>query len=371
MRRLLRSLPGADRMRARLAGSPVDAGPPSGSKRPVVYLPTWVRWDSMRQRPQYLLQAFAAHGHLVYFVDPNEPAVRESDGVTIVPDLSSVPSRNVILYVHFAPMRHLFDSFEDPVIVYDILDDLSICDADEVGLPEERRVRAHHPHVMDESDLVIVSNPVLAETHRPEREDLMMVANGVDAVRFSTPALPPTGLPTTGNPVIGYHGMVSYWFDFDLFRSVAGECPDYDFVLVGPTDPRVKEEAAELKSLPNVHFLGERPSGDMPAYVQAFDVGTIWFKVNDLTKAVTPLKMYEYLAVGIGCVSTPLPACVDEPAVDTAESTEGYVKALAAALVPDAEAARQRRAAAGRADWAKLLEPVLERLESLSLDRVP
>jgi glycosyltransferase involved in cell wall biosynthesis len=224
---------------------------------------------------------------------------------------------------------------------------------------------------MEQSDVVIVSNPVLGDTHRSERADLMLVPNGVDAARFAAPAARPSDLSRNGRPVIGYHGMVSYWFDFDLFRAVAELRPEYDFVLVGPTDPRAQEEAADLDSLPNVYFLGERPSGEMPSYVHAFDAGTIWFKVDDLTRAVTPLKMYEYLAAGIGCVSTPLPACVDEAAVDTASTPEEYALALDAALVRDAEAVAVRKAAARAADWVALLEPVLEELKRLSLDRVP
>lgn len=343
-------------------------GPPAGSKRPVVYLPTWVRWDVMRQRPQYLLQAFAAHGHPVYFVDPNEPAAREADGVHIVPDLASVPSRHVILYVHFAPMRHLFGSFEEPAVVYDLLDDLSIYDADEVGLPEERRVRWHHPHVMEEAAVVIVSNPVLAETHRHERADLVLVHNGVDAGRFARPADQPADLTRDDRPIVGYHGMISYWFDFDLLIGVARSRPDLRFVLVGPTDERAADQVARLLEVENIELLGERPSGDMPAFVQSFDVGTVWFEVNDLTRAVTPLKMYEYLAAGVPCVATPLPACIEEEQVLTASTVEEFSFALDRALaVSDRE---PLRAAARRSDWVELVRPVIDRLAELGLDRV-
>jgi hypothetical protein len=48
---------------------PQGPKPSSGDLRPVVYLPTWARWDVMRQRPQYLLEALARAGHRVYFID--------------------------------------------------------------------------------------------------------------------------------------------------------------------------------------------------------------------------------------------------------------------------------------------------------------
>jgi glycosyltransferase involved in cell wall biosynthesis len=323
----------------------------------------------MRQRPQYLLQAFAAHGHPVFFVDPRETATRTVDGVTIVPSVEDVPSADVILYVHFAPMRHMFDRFESAVVVYDILDDLSIYDADEVGLPEERRVRSHHPLVMARADAVIVSNEVLAHTHRPERPDLIHVPNGVDAERFSDRAVPPTDLIGDGRPIVGYHGMISHWFDFDLFEAVAKARPDFRFVLVGPHDPRAQAGVDRITAIPNVELLGERPSETMPSYVQAFDVGTVWFQVNDLTRAVTPLKVYEYLAAGKPVVSTPLPACEAEPTVRTAADVEAFASALDESLL-DADENSLRTVAAAN-DWRVLLEPLLTHLEAKGLTRVP
>lgn len=369
LRRAVRRMPFADRLRAVVAGKPRRGGPGRGTPRPVVYLPTWVRWDSMRQRPQFLLQAFARLGHPVFFVDPTEPGRREVDGVTIVANLQEVPSRDVILYVHFAPMRHLFDSFENAVVIYDILDDLTIYDADEVGLPEQRKVRAHHPLVMASADVVLVSNLVLGETHRGERGDLIHVPNGVDAARFAQPQPPPEDLAPDGRPIVGYHGMISHWFDFELLTAVARLRPGYRFVLVGPHDPRVDDRVRALAALANVELLGERSSDSMPAYVQSFDVGTVWFQVTDMTKGVTPLKVYEYLAAGVSCVATPLPACVAEPAVRTAGTAGEFAAQLDAGLAERGaaflvEAARQ-------SDWSAVMQPVIDRLDQLGLRLVP
>jgi len=369
LRRGLRRLPGADRARAVIAGRPGAGAAVSSSLRPVVYLPTWVRWDSMRQRPQYLLQAFAALGHPVFFVDPLEPELRIVDGVTLVPGLEHVPSRDVILYVHFAPLRHLFDSFSNAAVVYDILDDLSIYDEDEVGMPEERRVRSHHPAVMARADVVIVSNAVLGEKHLVERPDLIHVGNGVDVERFSRPVARPADLVDDGRRVVGYHGMVSYWFDFDLLEQVAAMRPDLRFVLVGPTDHRVAERASQVALRPNIEFLGERPSDSMPAYAQSFDVGTVWFQVNELTRGVTPLKVYEYLAAGVGCVSTPLPACVEEPVVRTGADAPEFAAQLDLAMEDHGDS-RLRLAAAAH-DWKVTLGPVIARLDELQVLRVP
>ncbi len=347
--------------------------PESGTLRPVVYLPTWVQWDVMRQRPQFLLEAFAGAGHPVYFADPRERTPRTVGGVSIVPSLDDVPGEHVILYLHFAPLRELVERFVDAVVVYDILDDLTIYEADEVGLPAERTVAHHHPFLLDRADQLIVSNPVLAERHGSERPDLILVENGVDAARFSDPAPRPADLPNAGGPVIGYRGAIAQWFDFDLLRTVAEAEPGWLFVLVGPIDDRVTAEARSLSSLPNVEFLGEHSSDEMPGYAQAFDVEAVWFVVDELTQGVTPLKVFESLAAGTPVVSTPLPACESIPGVRIAAEPAVFRDALRSSLQDAADPDWRRRAVATAddADWSRRLGPLLRRLDDANQRVVP
>jgi len=369
IRRAIRRLPGFDRLRAWLVERPRLPGPGQGELRAVVYLPTWVHWDVMRQRPQYLFTAFAAAGHPVYFVDHTEKGVRQEGDVTICGSMREVPRSGVIIYLHFAPLRHLIDNFEDAVVVYDILDDLSIYDSDEMGLPEGRKVRSHHTDLIERADVVLVSNPVLAERHQEERPDLVMVSNGVDPEAFGKPVERPEDLPDAGpdSPIIGYHGMISTWFDFDLLEGVMAERPNWRFVLVGPIAPDVADRVESLKDQSNLIVLGERPSDVMPGYVQGFDVGVIWFEVDRMTEGVTPLKMYEYLAAGVPCVATPIPACVAEPLVETADDVTGMVAAIETSLDTDGQTLR---AAAREHSWDKNLGQALDRLDKLDVRRV-
>jgi len=352
-RRLLRRLPGSRGAQAKLAGIPAGPDTEPGQLRPVVYLPTWARWDEMRQRPQYLLEAFARAGHDVYFVDPREPVSRVADGVQVVPSLKPVPRSHVILYVHFTLVYAMFDSFESPVIVYDILDDLSIYDDDEAGIPERWRVRARHPAVMERADLVTASASALVSAHLDERSDILLVENGVDPDRFGGEHPTPDALLSFDGPIIGYHGAVARWFDFGLLAGVAEALPDLQFVVIGPVDPDVQAASDGLATLPNVFSLDAVRSDEVAGYVAAFDVGVIPFVVDSLTAAVSPLKMYEFLGAGVPVVATPLPVSTDHPLVRTASDADGFASQIVEALSdrrgPDF--ARMAAAAAAEASW--------------------
>jgi len=324
----------------------------------------------MRQRPQYLLAALAASGHPVYFVDRKERETRQADGVTIVPSVRDVPAKHPLLYVHFAPLREVFDRFDDPTVVYDVLDDLEIYDEGEVGLPERHRVRSHHGPLMKSAHAVIASSAALVERHRPERADILLIENGVDAERFGAPTHLPADVPLD-RPVIGYHGAIARWFDFDLLAGVATAHPEWSFVLVGPVLPEVSEQAERIERLDNVHLLGERPSDAMPAYVQSFDVGVVWFVVNHLTEAVSPLKLFEYLAAGVPAVATPLPSCAAVPGVRIASSVDEMGTAIAQAMATRDDETHLRLDATAAATWSARIAPLLKRLEEIDRRTVP
>ena len=57
----------------------------------------------------------------------------------------------------------------------------------------------------------------------------------------------------------------------------------------------------------NVKFFGKIPYAKLPEYLKEFDITIIPFMIDELTKAVDPIKTYEYMAAGKNIVSTNLP----------------------------------------------------------------
>ncbi|MGB7861304.1 MAG: glycosyltransferase [Acidimicrobiia bacterium] len=322
----------------------------------------------MKQRPQYLLEALVHAGHPLFFVDPrlSENTI-DSGGVSQVKSLAPVPDRGVILYTHFAPTSPLIDRFEEAVVIYDILDDLSIYDADEVDLPPKLRVQHHHPTMMEVADVVITSNRVLLGRHSAERNDVLLVENGVDLDLFH----PPRPSPARSQHVIGYHGAVASWFDFDLVGALALARPELTVKIVGPVDDRVASAASQLERLENVEFIPQMPVARVAEVVRSFDVGLIPFVIDEMTQGVTPLKMYEYLASGVPVLATAIPACVEEPNV-TVINDIGQLPDLAdAALEIGPEERSALRTASLDASWERRIEPLLDRLDELQLRSTP
>jgi glycosyltransferase involved in cell wall biosynthesis len=79
--------------------------------------------------------------------------------------------------------------------------------------------------------------------------------------------------------------------------------PDYSILIVGP----VRHGLDKLKEHANIVMVGHKKFAVLPQYLACMDVCLIPFKLDKLTLASNPIKLYEYLAAGKPVVSTELP----------------------------------------------------------------
>ena len=115
----------------------------------------------------------------------------------------------------------------------------------------------------------------------------------------------------------------------------------------------------------NVRWLGPRDYVTLPGYLSLFDVATIPFRINAITQATSPLKLYEYFAGGKPVVTTPMPECRAYPEVRIAATAAEFASALDAARDqgrdPDF---RARLRALGRENsWSARVMTVLRALD--------
>ena len=89
------------------------------------------------------------------------------------------------------------------------------------------------------------------------------------------------------------------------------------------------------------------------------DAALIPYAINDLTRSVFPMKVYEYLSAGLPVVATALPALAGTRDVAIAADAVAMGEALAAALAADGPHARRERSQrAATHSWEARLEEI-------------
>jgi len=213
------------------------------------------------------------------------------------------------------------------------------------------------------SDLVVTTSMALQRAKQPLARRSVLVPHGVDYGHFARATAnglaEPADLAGIPRPRLGFFGLIRDWVDLDLLAEVARRRPDWHVVLLG--DSTI--DLSPYRPVANLHFLGRKPYGQLPAYCRHFDVGLIPFRVNELTLAVNPIKLREYLAAGLPVVSSPLPEVrLYEDLIEIADSPEAWVAAIERALA-DGPARRQERCDAMAAEtWPAKLETICREL---------
>lgn len=336
-----------------------------------------IDWDYRQQRPQHLAENLASLGYRIFYfstsplmdtegppyriisqpcpnvfvcrireaalkvddLNRNMMSAKTRDGYAVSLDklMSDLGVKAPIVLLHHPYWTPLAQSIPGARVGYDCLDYHCGFIA-ETGIDESERT------LIKTADFVVASSTYLQRKIGATRE-AELIPNGCDYNFFSRTTAP----PGTSSPVAGYIGAIAEWFDVDLVAKVAERMPNWRFILVGSTSGC---ETSVAKRFPNIEFVGEIRYEEVPEYLAAFDVCMIPFKINELTKATNPVKVYEYLAAGRAVVSTPLPeveSLADK--IKIASTADEFAAKLEESLHVDASLREDwRRWAAGQ-DW--------------------
>ena len=214
-------------------------------------------------------------------------------------------------------------------------------------------IRAHEDDLLRTADHVLyVSHSLMDEERDAVGDRAFFLDHGVDLERFrpDPPGGEPADLAAIPHPRIGYFGgLEPQTIDFGLLERVARDLPDAQLVLVGNATVPMDR----LVALPNVHWLGMRAYEDIPRYGAGFDVAIMPWLQNDWIAASNPIKLKEYLALGLPTVSIDFPELERyHPLVTAVTDPDRFVAAVAEALHGGAVSTpSERRAAVEPDSW--------------------
>lgn len=193
-------------------------------------------------------------------------------------------------------------------------------------------------------DAIITSSNTLLTSRKHLNKNCFVVKNGVNFNLFSQKADhdPLKKYKERYHKIIGYIGTVDHRIDFKLMEVCASTYPNLAFVFVGRVTHR--EGEARLRKHPNIFLLGPQLPSELNNFIQAFDLGLIPFLKNEITEAIYPLKINEYLAAGKAVISTEFGDLDDfrEITLITKNQSE-FVAAISIELESDSKDKRNHR----------------------------
>lgn len=164
-----------------------------------------------------------------------------------------------------------------------------------------QRATAADQSFAGQAEGVIVTSEFLANSMKAFNPEMHVVKNGVDFSIFNRFAK--TGVNSAAKrKKVGYIGSLDQRFDIDTIEYSVKQLPDYDFEFTGELMNRAIDQ--RLSVYPNVIFRPPVKPNEVPGLLKQCDVGLIPYICDEYSKNIYPLKINEYLSVGVPVVLT-------------------------------------------------------------------
>lgn len=212
-------------------------------------------------------------------------------------------------------------------VVYEYIDELS---PEIVGSIPDMVRRRHEALLKNEAVYIVATSDQLYEKVRVRRsKNFILSTNGVDVDHWRVPREnPPVDLQPVldGKLVVAYHGTLAKWVDFELLRMIADD-GRYNLLLIGHEHDDSFTQSG-LKAHPRVHFLGGKSYFELNRYAVHYDITLLPFRKSYMTEAVSPVKIFEYMAAQKPIVTTDLRECRKYRSCLVAKNNEEFMQLL-------------------------------------------
>jgi glycosyltransferase involved in cell wall biosynthesis len=175
---------------------------------------------------------------------------------------------------------------------YDIVDDWEEFYNENFIAEYDKEIESY---VANNADLLIAVNHQMKEKFR-EFGDAMLIPNGYSPDLLKDA---PAQKLKKGSITAGFFGHLHHArFDWKLLAQVAERKPEWMFHIIGFGEP------AGLSLPENVIMIGPVDPSGLSGYAKNWDVGIIPYQRNELCRRLNPIKIFEYLYLGLPIVAT-------------------------------------------------------------------
>ena len=205
--------------------------------------------------------------------------------------------------------------------------------------------------------VVAVSQAILDRIE--PRGAAVVVPNGVEPAEWSGGAPPaPDWLASIPGPRALYVGTLDSRLDLDGLRELAARRPELHIILLGVVGEPAS--VAALAGIPSIHVHGPVGREGLVAAVRNVDVCLVSHVRTPLTEAMSPLKIYEYLAGGAPVLSIDLPPVRGiDPRVLLTGTTAEFADVLDQALALGRASEPERLAFVAANSWRSRHDDIL------------
>lgn len=250
--------------------------------------------------------------------------------------------------------------------IYEYIDDISPELAGTKDIPQN--IIDKYEFAMSNREVyVVVTADLLREDVISKRgeENVVMSSNGVDYSFFESFDEDYQfedefeDIVKLGKPIVCYYGALAKWFDYELIKKIAAT-DKYSVVLFGIKYDESFDE--NLNGEKNIYFMGPRDYKVLKNYARRCDILTIPFVINSITKATSPVKVFEYMALHKPIVTTDMNECRKYDSIIIAKDHDGFIEGLERALElrndPDYIALLDREALEN--DWSMKAKAIVD-----------
>ncbi|MGM1050163.1 MAG: hypothetical protein ACQEXX_29130 [Bacillota bacterium] len=287
-----------------------------------------VNWDWIKQRPHFLYEELTRYYNVdLFYIDKlydshqnknlnSRNSYSDSNVITLTKlplsgryrtlqgleklinrkALNSLEKYDYIWVTSPIILDFLFlERLKEKTVIYDCMDDfLSFYrDVDVVS-----RLRELEVHLIQRADVIFTSSSylrdkIMSSYHAYISEPPYLVNNGLSDTflqRNETKYIKKIEKLTPPNDMLNlmYIGTIGGWIDFELILSILHQIPNIMVTMIGPIDTKVPQHS-------RLNYLGVMGHDKIPYYAEQADALIMPFILNELVRAVDPVKIYEYI----------------------------------------------------------------------------